>query len=482
MSHGLSERDDGGYAHVLRIALPMVLSHASATLMHTVDRMFLGHYSSESMAAAMAGGITAFTIMSLFFGTVLYTRTFVAQYFGAGQSHRIAPAIAQGIVFAVLAGGLLAGLGALAGPIMGLTGHPPEILAMEATYFRILMLGAWLPLLSGALSSLYGGLGKTTIIMLVEMGGNGVNFVLDYALIFGHWGFPEMGIAGAAIGTVAASAAICLTYTGLMLFGPLGRYYRVLRSLGIEAGLFWRLMKFGFPNGLQWTVDMVGWTAFIWLVGRLGPNEMTAMSATFAINHLAFLPMVGFSIATSIVVGQFIGAARPALAARSVRSAFVMTFGWMVLMALLFVALPGPLVMIFAPSGDKAAFAGTIVPIATVMLRFVALYSLFDAVNLVYTSALKGAGDTRFVMILTLVLSVFVLTIPVYVAVEVLHYGVNATMFIATLYIIALAASYYLRFRAGHWKTMTLIESAGAVGDVSQPLAQRMTEGPIVEP
>ncbi len=477
MSHGLSPADDGGYAHVLRVALPMVLSHASATIMHTVDRMFLGHYSPDAMAASMTGGITAFTMMSLFLGVVIYTRTFVAQYYGARESHRIAPAIAQGIVCALLFGGVLAGIGAFADPIMSRTGHPAAIMALEISYFRILMFGACMPLLSASLSTLYGGLGLTTIIMLVEMGGNAVNFFLDYALIFGHWGAPEMGIQGAAIATVTAGGVICLTYVALMLFGPLGRSYHVLRTFKIEPGLFWRLLKFGFPNGLQWTIDMIGWTSFIWLFGRIGASEMTAMSAGFAINHFAFLPMIGFSIATSIIVGQFIGAARSDLAERSIHSAFTLTFGWMFLMAVLFVVFPRPLVMLFAPKDpvEHAAFIASVVPIASVMLRFIAFYSLFDSVNLVYTSALKGAGDTRFVMLITLALSVFALIVPVYIVVEVLDLGPNWAMAVATFYIIVMAAAYYLRFRAGHWKSMRVIETP-----IPQP--STLSDGPIIEP
>lgn len=460
----LGPRDDGGYRHVLRIALPMVLSTSSATIMAFVDRMFLGWYSSDAMAAALVGGMTTWAATSTFVGISSYTSTFVAQYFGAGQKPRIAVVVWQGVFFAMAAGACLAVAGQNADHILALTRHPPEVLSGEITFFRILMYGGVFGVLSPALSGFYGGLGRTRVMMVVETSGNVLNIVLDYLLIFGNFGLPELGIKGAAIATVSAGGVICLSYTALILFGPLGREYRVLRAPRIEWGLLYRLLRFGFPNGLGWTVDAAGWTAFVWLVGRLGDLQAQALSATFAINQIAFLPMMGFSGATAILVGQFIGAGRAGLAERATRTAFAITFSYMALAAALFVLIPGPLVRLLSPRANPGEFAA-VVAMATVLLRLVALYSLFDGGNIIFAAALRGAGDTKFVLFMMAALSLALLIAPTYLAVQVFRFGIYHAMVIATIYVIVLAMSYYVRFRAGRWKSMKVIEERAGGAD-----------------
>lgn len=473
MSYALTAREDGGFRHVMRIALPMVLSTSSATIMSFVDRMFLGWYSSDAMASALAAGITCWTFLSFFIGTTSYTSTFVAQYFGAGRKDRVPAAVWQGVFFAAGAGMTLACAGIFADRIMGIAGHPPAIMRGEVTYFRIMMLGGICPVASSALSGFYSGLGRTRVVMSVEIAGNAVNLVLDYVLIFGKWGFPAWGIAGAAVATVTSGAFIVLAYVSLLLAAPLGREFRVLRAPRFEMDLFARLIRYGFPNGLGWMVDAGAWAGFIWLIGRIGQTEIQAMSATFAINHLAFFPMVGFSAATSILVGQFIGAGRPDTARKATYTAFAATIAYMTVIAAVFVVFPGWLVGLFRPENAETDFA-PVVAMATVLLRFVAFYSIFDSGNLIFSAALKGAGDTRFVMFMILSLSITLLIIPSWVAVEVLDAGIYVTMAIGTAYVILLAAAYYLRFLAGRWRSMRVIEAP-------PPMPQRLSDGPVIE-
>ena len=473
MSYGLTARDDGGYRHVLRVALPLVLSMSSATIMSFVDRMFLGWYSTREMGAALTGGITYWTSMSLFTGTASYVSTFVAQYHGAEERSRVSVAVWQGLFFAVAAGAIVCLAGFNASFIMGLTGHAPDLVVLESAYYRILAMGAVLPLVSSALGGFYSGLGRTGLVMCAEIAANVVNFVLDYCMIFGRFGFPEWGIRGAAVATVIGAATSTVFYAAAILFGRLGREYAVLRAPHLDAGLFWRLLRYGVPNGLGWTIDAASWTFFVWMVGRIGERELQALSVTFAINHIAFLPMIGFSAATSILVGQFVGAGKIDGATRSTRSSFAVTITYMTAIGAVFVLLPGPLARLFAPQKSAADFAA-VVAMATVLLRFVAFYSIFDSGNLIFSAALKGAGDTRFTMVMGLVLSAVVLVVPTYLAVEWFDAGMYTVMAFGTAYVVILAAAFYLRYRAGAWKTMRVIEQRW-------PAQPRLTDGPMVD-
>ena len=218
---GESWRRDGGYREVLQIALPLILSTGSWSLQHFVNRIFLTWYSREALAAALPAGMVSFTFVSFFLGTASYVNTFVAQYSGAGRPRRVGVAMWQGIYFCLLAGVAILGLTPFAGPIFEWVGHEPEVRTLEAAYFQINCLTG--PAIVGAvLSAFFTGRGKTMTVMWVNMAATGVNILLDYAWIFGNWGFPRWGIQGAAWATVVAR----YFSTGLFLLFVMRRTYR----------------------------------------------------------------------------------------------------------------------------------------------------------------------------------------------------------------------------------------------------------------
>jgi MATE family multidrug resistance protein len=197
----------GGYREVLVIAVPLILSTSAWSVQHFVDRMFLSWYSPETLAASMPAGILFFTLMSLFIGTASYVSTFVAQYYGAERYQRIGPALWQGIYISLLGGLLLLCLIPFAQPIFGLVGHDPAVQHHEVVYFRILCIGGFPVIASAAISGFFAGRGRPWPVMWVNTLSTAVNLIMDYALIFGAWGFPELGIKGAGIATVLAGCS-----------------------------------------------------------------------------------------------------------------------------------------------------------------------------------------------------------------------------------------------------------------------------------
>jgi len=480
MGAGERARLNGGCRHVLLVAAPLIMAQASATAMSFVDRIFLARYSSNAMAGAMFAGIAGWTVMSLFMGTVGYTGTFVAQYYGAGRHERVSVALWHGVYFALISAVILIVVSGFAGPIMRFAGHTAEARVEETTYFSIFIAGSGLMVMAGALSSFYGGLGRTYYNMAIHVPGHALNVLLNYALIFGRFGLPRWGTKGAAVATVISAGFICLTFVLVIRFGRLGRQFGMLRNPRFEIDIFRRLVRYGLPNGIQLTVDMVGWTAFAMLLFRLGEVEQQGGSIAFSINHLAFLPMIGFGIATSILVGQFIGRGEPELAEKATRNAFRMTFVYMALVAAVFVVFGGPLVRLFKPeeAGENwpAAFR-----VGVIFLRFIAVYSLFDAGNIIYSAALKGAGDTRFVMVMIALLSGLCLVLPMYLAVEVIEAGFYAAAGIGTCYVGILALAFYLRYKTGKWKSMRVIEEEEAPAPPETQAAGAVEAGAVDE-
>ncbi len=450
-------RSEGGYREVLVVAIPLVLSTATWSVQHFVDRMFLTWYSPEAIAAAMPAGMLNFSMVSIFMGTAGYVTTFVAQYYGAKRYHRIGPALWQGVYVSLLGGLVIVCAAPFSVPIFRLVGHSPLVQQNEVEYFQILCLGGGAFSASYALSGFFSGRGKTWPVLWVNAATTVVNLILDYALIFGHWGFPELGIRGAGIATVVAGVFSLLMFFGLLCSRSNNHTFHTIKGWRLERDLFVRLLRYGFPSGVQFFLEMAGFTAFVLLVGRLGIASLAATNIAFNINTLAFMPMIGCGIAVSVLVGQYLGGDKPDHAQSAVYSGFHLTLAYMLSIAAAYVLVPDVFVAPFALRADPGGFS-EIYGYSIILLRFVAVYSVFDTMNIVFCSAIKGAGDTRYVMLITVILSVFLFIIPVYLTVVVFEFGLMIAWVFATAYIILLGLIFYLRFLGGKWKTMRVIE------------------------
>ena len=448
----------GGYREVLRVGLPLIVSMSSVTLMQFTDRMFLSNYSVEAIAAATPAGVAHFLAACFFMGLIEYTNVIVARFDGMARPERVGSALWQGLWCCVPAGLVLVALIPLGDTLFRWAGHAPAIRPLEAEYFRILCGGTWLMLAQVAMSCFFSGRGLTKPVMIVNLVGTAANIPLDYALINGLWGMPELGIGGAAIATVFAWGLETVLFALIIFTRHHEWRYRVRSAWRPDPRLLGRLVRFGGPSGAQFFIDMFAISVFIVLIGRIGLTEQAASNMVFAINTLAYLPVVGLSIAASILVGNAAAQGDPARGDRAASSAMHIGVLWMVAMAALFVGIPGTLLDLFRPRAMPVAEFAELVRIGTTLLRFVALYSLFDAVAITYFGALRGGGDTRYVMLVMGAASVCCIVVPVFLAVQIFHSGLLVPFLCLTVYIVLLAGLFRRRFRRGCWKSISVVE------------------------
>ena len=447
----------GGGREVALLAYPLILGHLSFTIQSFVDRLFLTWYSAEAVAGAVTGLFAVWSIIALFTGTGEYLTTFVAQYLGSGRPQRIGPAMWQGIYFSIVAGLFVAALSPLAGPAFDLAGHEPALRGYEVAYARALMLGAFPVILMATLSAFFAGRGQTQAILGVNVLATVVNVVCDWFLIFGHAGFPEMGVTGAALGTILSQVVGAAVYLALILRPQFRRAYRTVAGWRPEPRLVARLVRFGMPTGLQYSLEVGAFAVFMVIVGRIGTLELAASGIAFNLNMIVFMPMVGLAIAVSSLVGRYLGAGEPDVAERVVASALAMSFAYMAACGLLYV-LGAPLLLApYAAGADPLTFP-RIAEIATVLLRFVAVYSIFDMMNLIHAAGLRGAGDTVYPMLLTFGLAWVAMLVPAWVGCVVLGAGAYFAWTVASLYVLLLGLLMRRRFRTGQWRSIRVIE------------------------
>ncbi len=495
-------QSEAGPREVLALALPLFLSTCSMTVQVFVDRMFLTWYSAGATAAAIPAVCVLWVLLGPLNGIVSFANTFVAQYHGAGRPERIGPAVGQAILFAVAGGAAMLTLAPAARFIFGLVGHDPAVVELEAVYFQTILVSAAPMLVMNAVACFFGGLGRTWVVLWLNVVATVVNIVLDYAMIFGHWGFPEWGIAGAGLATsigyfVAAGLSLVLLWAadedgryGVRRCTENRRVGRVFEAhqlsvddashdggasrrldtpyastaepiahfLAPDAELFRRLLRFGGPNGLMVFVDVLAWTWFVLLTGRLGMRELAASNVAFNINMFAFGPIMGVGTAVQILVGQRLGEGRPELAARSTWSAFWLAFVYTAMLGAGYLFAPDLFLLPFRANTAPEEFAvwSELVP---VLLRYVTIYALFDMAAFLFASALRGAGDTRFVMVVTLGLALGVMVVPSYVAVEILSANLFVTWCFVAAYVMALGGAFFARFQSGVWRSMRVIET-----------------------
>jgi len=446
-----------GYRAILTVSIPLILSTGSLTLQHFVDRMFLTWYSPVAIAAAMPAAIINFSLMSLFIGTAAYTSTFIAQYHGARRFNRIGPSLWQGLYFSLFAGLAVLPLYPSAKPLFALIGHNPEVQAMEVTYFQWMLFGGFPVTAGSALAGFFSGRGKTRVVMWVSFATTLINIVLDYGMIFGRLGFPRMGIQGAAIATVVAQYIRMTLYLLLIVTKKNQQRYNTRSGWRFDREIFRRLIRFGLPSGTHMFLEMTGFTLLILILGFYGTETLAASNITFNINHLAFMPVVGLSMGVAVLVGRCQGQNDPEQAQRVTWNAFHMGSFFMGSIALAYWLVPQIFLLPYAARAEAAAFA-PIGALAARLLKFVAVYTFFDGMNIIFAGAMKGAGDTRFIMKISVTLSWAVMVIPSLLASQVFHWSLYTVWGFATLYIVSLGLAFLIRFRQGQWKSMRVIE------------------------
>jgi multidrug resistance protein, MATE family len=451
-----------GIGEILRLSVPTVLTTVSFTIMQFVDTLMVSRVGEEAMSAQLTGGMASFTSVCFFIGLLWCVSTFASQNLGAGRPERAALYGWQGLWLSVGAAVLLAPLIPLAPHVVALFGQTPAVQAMEAPYFQLLVGGSVFVLASQALAGFFVGLHKPGVPFIAGVAGNVVNFGAAYSLIFGEFGLPQMGLTGAALGAVIGTGVQATVLAGFFLAGPMSRRFQVWRQCRVAWGPLWELLRLGAPAGLVFAGELLMWTVFMGVI--VGSFGLAAQASTNILNRywqVCFMPAVGVSNAASAIVGRYCGAGQMRLAWRRAHAALILVEVYMVGMGLVEWLARDTLVGFFNSDHNPEVQA-----VATQTFIFILICQAFDALNVIFIGALRGAGDTLWPSLVQLVLA-YGLGIGGSAAVA--HWrpewGVNGPWIMGSAYIAILGLVMWLRFLGGRWKTMAVVQPTTAGGD-----------------
>jgi MATE family multidrug resistance protein len=470
----------GPLAEVWSQAWPTVLTMTSFTLMQFTDKLMVGQVGFLEVAAHGNGGIWAFTPIATVIGFLTVVNTFVSQNLGAGTPER-GPRYAWAALWLAAAAWLvlLVPLAVMMPWIFGAmaaaqqVADPDRLVALQSSYARILLFGAVITLTGRAMHNFFFGLHRPRVITVSAIAGNLTNVVANYILIFGEEGLPSMGLpgipgtpalglAGAAIGTLIGTAV----EVSIPMTVFLGR--RMNAELNSRAQ--WRpdpaairdLLRIGWPAAVQYANEITCWAIFMTLlVGRFGEMHMTAGWIALQYMHLSFMPAVGFSTATNAIVGRWIGAGRPDIAVARTRLAVTISIIYMSVCAVLFVAFRHDLVAIFVGGEETtAADRAAIIAIGGQLLICAAIFQTVDAVGIVYTGALRGAGDTIWPGVMTAVLSwTFIVGGGLLLVKHAPGLESVGPWIAAAVYIAVYGLAMSVRFESGRWRSIDLLRT-----------------------
>jgi len=436
-------------------------------VMQFVDRAYLARDAMASLEAVLPAGILAWIFMSFFQSLVGYSGVFVAQYQGVGDASKCRKCYHAAVVLSVVSGLLMLPLLPFGDRILALTAPSAELLALERTYYDISLLGGFFVCGQMAVSSYFTGRGRTRIVFWVNLLGNLLNILLDPILIFGiDWNvpfctcdlrlhLPRLGIAGAAYATVFATAVQWVVLAVAAHRDPSGRCVSPDGIPGDTTGvLARRILRFGIPAGLYEILNMTSFAIFVFVTGGVGDVALAASNACFSVNYLLFAPMTGFALGAQTLVGQARGRGDEAGAAVAFWRTLALALGFVAVAGGAMVVFHRPILALFAPADALAS--AEFHSLGATLFLIMSAWMFFDAADVVVSGALKGAGDTKFVMAWML-LCAFVVWLPVVFLVRAHHNTMPALWSTMVLFVVIICVGSLVRWHRGKWRRIKLV-------------------------
>jgi MATE family multidrug resistance protein len=290
--------------------------------------------------------------------------------------------------------------------------------------------------------------------MICDVFGLIINVPLSYAMVFGKLGLPALGIVGAGISTVIATLLAFLLFVFFYFRREHRDKFAVLRSFSIDTGILRRFWRLGFPSGLELFLNVAAFNLFLLMFQSYGIAEGAAAAIVFNWDILSFVPMIGLSVGIISMIGRFVGARDMARTNEVITAAFVIALSYGLMLAIIYSVFRFPLVDVFAPpAGDFSAIRS----LSAFMMIGLSSYVLADAVILACGGVLRGAGDTRWLMVASVSLH-WAMLVAQFFIIRVLDFSPKVSWLAFVAMILAIAVVYAWRLKSGRWRDPEALE------------------------
>jgi MATE family multidrug resistance protein len=378
----------------LVLGLPLIGSHLAQMALHVTDTVMVGWYGVVPLAAVVLGASSFFIIFVVGSGFAKAVMPMVAAAMGRDDETQVRRDTRMGLWLSIGYGIAVLPVFWWSGPILLALGQNPEVSAIAQDYLRIAGFGLAPALCVTVLQSYLSALHRTQVVLWVTIAAVGVNIAVNWALIFGNWGFPEMGARGAAVATLVVqllSLLLLALYAGLL--PELRRFHLFQRFWRPDWQAMRQVWRLGVPIGLTGLAEGGMFQASALMMGWIGTVELAAHGIALEVAALTFMLHVGLSSSATIRIARFDGARDRVALRQAAKVAVAISFGVALMSIVLFLALAEPIVALFLDMAKPESAA--ILAYGVVLLGLAALFQLADGMQVMALGLLRGVQDTR---------------------------------------------------------------------------------------
>jgi len=437
------------YKKILRVALPAIAGLSTQMVVSLVDSAMVGRLDEATYAlAAMGIGVLAtWALVSFFSSLATGTHVIVARRFGQNNFLECGNTLNNSLIASVIVGVLVAGIGAaMASPIAHFFASDETVGNYASEYLFFRFLGIPFFLISVSYRGFFFGISKTKIFMVSGILTNFFNVIFNYIFIYGSFGLPRMGLAGAGLGSTLATFSDVIFYLIIILLPSYRNKYQNFKHFKLDKEIIKGIYKISLPVSFQNVFVLIGFLSFVAITGIIGTAQQAATQAIISTLFISFLPLFGCGIAVQTLVGNNLGAGKYNLAKiYGYETAKVATI-YTILLGLVYLIIPQYVLLIITNDWG-------IIELAKSSLRIAGFAQIFYATGVVLANGLQAAGRTVFVMKAEMITNLIIFVPLAYFIGVVLGFGLTGAWFALPGYIIIYSLAILLKFNSKNWFT-----------------------------
>ncbi len=431
---------------ILNLAVPALIEQALMTLVSMADMIMVGRLGPWAITSVGLANQPMMMAMSVFIALNVGATALVARFVGAREPKEASKVARQSLMLATIMGFVLMAVGIIsAGEILHFMGAEHDTIGPGTEYLRAVSMGLPMWAISISLTAALRGAGDTRTPMTVNIIGNLVNVVGNYLLIYGHFGFPRLGVMGAGVATAFSRMVAC----GVMLYkvGSGGKIIKITKndSFKLDFGIIKRVLNVGIPAALEQLIMRGGQMTFARIVSSFGTITYAAHQIALNIEGFTFAPGFSFSIASTTLVGQYLGAKEPDNSEK---------VGWEIAKIGALIGIGTGILYFFFGKYFAYLYTDdqTVLSLSAGVLRVIALVQPFMMTNFILIGGLRGAGDTRWTLYITVAGFWGLRVLTAYLLAVKMGFGLYGAWVGMALDMVGRSVLAALRFKAGGWK------------------------------
>jgi putative MATE family efflux protein len=433
------------FKDILKISLPIIAGSAVENITAIINTVFLGHVGVVQLGAVALGGIMYLIFVMLGFGLGIGMQIIVARRYGSKQLDKIGEVLHHALIVMLVLGLLFLLTGVLFGSsLLKNIVKSHDVYSNLYAFLSFRMWGIGFAYLNIVFRGFYTGIMRTRVIAIYSIILASVNVFFDYTLIFGHWGFPQMGIAGAGLSSVIAEFAAMSFFVIFTIFHKDIRAFSITRFLGFRKEVLFNLLKVASPVMMQYLISFGGWFFFFTMVENMGEVPLAVSNLLRTFYMIALLPLWGFSSATNTLVSYLIGSGRIGEVKKLVLKILLLSTTSVLMLILIINIFSGSYLAIFTNDVNliQACFPA---------FHIVSLSSLMLSLAIVFFNVISGAGKTTVSLFIEFSVIIVYMAWAFWVS-HVWHSSVAMIWLAEAFYGLTMGSLALLYLKYGNWK------------------------------